>query len=85
MLVRCSDETTKPTSRKILYKNSYIMASTNDLENKIQYHFTNKALLQGVRKSVEHSLSFYAYKYSLLWNLLEKEGAVYKASLYLAR
>jgi hypothetical protein len=38
-----------------------------------------------VRKSVEHSLSFYAYKYSLLWNLLEKEGAVYKASLYLAR
>jgi ribonuclease-3 len=22
------------------------MASTNDLENKIQYHFTNKALLQ---------------------------------------
>jgi len=38
-----------------------------------------------VRKSVEHSFSFYAYKYSLLWNLLEKEGAVYKASLYLAR
>jgi len=46
MLVGYSDETTKPTSRKILYKNSYIMASINDLENKIQYHFTNKALLQ---------------------------------------
>jgi hypothetical protein len=38
-----------------------------------------------VRKSVEHLLSFYAYKYSLLWNLLDKEGAVYKASPYLAR